>query len=107
MSDTTPPPMGDGGMDREFQAFDQEVPTTAYQQDAVACGGLSVAAAHLEVAGYERPALIFHFQHADGTPHPTPLVLVTEDEQMERLARVVSEGAKRAVAAARRARRGK
>jgi hypothetical protein len=103
----SPTPLGDGGMDREFEAFDREVPTTAYQHDAVACGGLSVAAAHLEVDGYERPALIFHFQHADGTPHPTPLVLVTEDAQMELLARVVSQGAQRAVAAARRARRGK
>jgi hypothetical protein len=100
-------PLGDGGMDREFQAFDQEVPSTAYQQDAIACGGLSVAAAHLEVAGTERAALIFHFQQADGTPFPQALVLVTEDAQMEMLARVVGQGAQRAVAAARRARRGK
>lgn len=103
---TEPTPLGDGGMDREFQAFD-DVPTTAYQEDAVACGGLSVAAAHLDVDGYERPALVFHFQQADGTPFPQALVLVTEDAQMELLARVVSQGAQRSVAAARRARRGK
>ena len=99
-------PLGDGGMDREYGEFPDEISSTAYQQDAVACGGLSVVAAHLPIDGLERPAVIFHFQHGDGTPHQA-LVLVLDDQQMESLGRLVSKASQSALAAARRARRGK
>lgn len=96
-----PPPLGDNGMDKPFEDFPR-TETSAYQ-DSVACGGLSVAAATLEVEGYERAVLIFHFQRGDGQA-AQPHVLVLEDKQMLAVADLMGKAARRAVQVARQTR---
>ena len=66
---------------------------------AVACGVIAMAA-HLPVAGYERPAIVFRFVLADGQ-FANPMVLVLDDDQADKLGPLIGEAATGAVARAR------
>lgn len=93
--------MPDNDMDQPFHHIP---PTNVDPSRMLFCGGVTLAAAAIDVGGLNprKAAVIFEFSRYDGTPCQ-PVVFIADDEQLRNLPHLVDQAVEAAIEARRMA----